>query len=70
MRRLTFRCALWGHDDQIHWTRERIFLQCAECGRETAGWDVEPRVRPPRDEQARADGQTSSAADTPLPTAA
>jgi hypothetical protein len=33
---------LWGHDDRI--TREpgHLFLRCADCGRQSAGWDLDP----------------------------
>jgi hypothetical protein len=40
MRRLNFKCLMLGHDDRIRRTRERMYLECAECGRETRGWDL------------------------------
>ena len=34
------RCLLWGHDDLVRRTVHRMFLECAECGRQTSGWEV------------------------------
>ena len=39
-------CGLNGHDDLMHATRDRQFLQCTECGRETPGWQINPRFAP------------------------
>jgi hypothetical protein len=33
-------CLLHGHDDWIVRAEDRLRLQCQNCGRETAGWDV------------------------------
>ena len=40
MRRWTFDCVIWGHDDRVVRVPGRVFLECAECGRATAGWDL------------------------------
>ena len=60
MRRFTVRCLMMGHDDWVRRVPGRMYLECAECGRETRGWNlsdraakpvaqpVSPRVSPPR----------------------
>jgi len=40
MRWLNVRCLMWGHDDRIQRVAGRMYLECAECGRETDGWNV------------------------------
>jgi hypothetical protein len=35
-------CAVGGHDYRQHTTSSRVFLRCAECGHETAGWYLGP----------------------------
>lgn len=40
MRRWVVDCAIWGHDDRVVRVPDRVFLECAECGRATAGWDL------------------------------
>jgi hypothetical protein len=32
---------LFGHTDTLCFERERIYLRCGHCGRETVGWHVE-----------------------------
>jgi hypothetical protein len=34
----SFWCVLVGHDDVVARAPERLWLRCAECGRETPGW--------------------------------
>ena len=34
-------CGLAGHDYLREFTTNRIFLQCASCGHETPGWEIE-----------------------------
>ena len=43
MRRLSLRCLMLGHDDRIQRASDRMFLECAECGRETRGWNLSNR---------------------------
>ena len=43
MRRLSLRCLMLGHDDRIQRASGRMFLECAECGRETRGWNLSDR---------------------------
>lgn len=40
-------CGLRGHDEIPQFERNRIFLVCATCGRETPGWNVAPACRRP-----------------------
>jgi hypothetical protein len=38
MGRVNVKCLVLGHDDLVRHDSGRIFLECVECGRETAGW--------------------------------
>jgi hypothetical protein len=31
---------LFGHDDLMRWSKERMYLECFNCGRQTAGWNA------------------------------
>jgi len=33
-------CALAGHDELLHFEKNRVSLICCSCGHETPGWDV------------------------------
>jgi hypothetical protein len=33
-------CGLHGHDHLLQFAAERMFLQCASCGHESPGWDL------------------------------
>lgn len=35
-----FMCGLHGHDSLLHFESGRLSLQCASCGHETPGWDL------------------------------
>jgi hypothetical protein len=35
-----FMCGLQGHDSLLHFESGRLSLQCASCGHETPGWDL------------------------------
>ncbi len=40
-------CGLHRHDNLMHFERDRVYLQCASCGRRTPGWTLDeaaPRV--------------------------
>ena len=40
-------CSLHGHDNLMHFEKDRVFLQCASCGHETPGWvltEAAPRI--------------------------
>ena len=45
-------CAIRGHEDYLHFEKDRVYLQCVACGYESPGWTVEHR-RPPLRFQAR-----------------
>ncbi len=37
-------CALRGHDDYLHFDKNKVCLQCIACGYESPGWAIgEPR---------------------------
>lgn len=36
-------CAIRGHDDYLHFEKNRVYLECVSCGHESPGWTVEPR---------------------------
>jgi hypothetical protein len=40
---VSLRCLFTGHDDLIRRHDGRIYLECFECGRESAGWTVDTR---------------------------
>lgn len=40
---------MFGHDDRIRRDRGHMFLECAECGRETVGWNLVGEVNPKRE---------------------
>lgn len=33
-------CRWTGHEDTLVFAADRVFLECQNCGRETAGWQV------------------------------
>jgi hypothetical protein len=33
-------CGLHGHDNLMHFDKDRMFLQCVSCGHETPGWTL------------------------------
>ena len=37
-RRLSLKCWFLGHEDLMRRAPDRVYLECFECGRETAGW--------------------------------
>ncbi len=47
MCRFAVRCLMMGHDDRVRWVRGRMYLECAECGRETRGWNLSDRSGKP-----------------------
>jgi hypothetical protein len=41
-------CALHGHDNLMQFEKDRMFLECVSCGRQSPGWaltEVPPPVR-------------------------
>ena len=43
-------CGLFGHDELLHFEKDRLSLVCASCGHRSPGWGVSdsplPAVRP------------------------
>jgi len=35
-------CGLSGHENLMHFTADRVCLQCLSCGYETPGWSMRP----------------------------
>lgn len=48
MRAFCFKCLMYGHEDRMHHDGPRLYLECAECGRETPGWEVDLAYIAPR----------------------
>lgn len=36
-------CALRGHEDYLHFEKNRVYLQCVSCGHESPGWTIDAR---------------------------
>lgn len=36
-------CAIRGHEDYLHFDKNRVYLQCISCGYESPGWTIENR---------------------------
>jgi len=36
-------CAVRGHDDYLHFEKNRVYLQCVSCGYESPGWSFGER---------------------------
>ena len=36
-------CAFRGHEDYLHFERNRVYLQCVACGYESPGWTIGER---------------------------
>jgi len=34
-------CAIRGHEDYLHFEKDRVYLRCVACGYESPGWTVE-----------------------------
>jgi hypothetical protein len=47
------RCGITGHNVLLRYTPTRLSLQCASCGYESPGWEIEPDRRAPRRSSAR-----------------
>ena len=40
-------CGLHGHDNLMHFEKQRVYLRCSSCGHESPGWmlkEAEPKV--------------------------
>ena len=40
-------CAVRGHEDYLHFEKNRVYLQCVACGYESPGWSVSERRSAP-----------------------
>jgi hypothetical protein len=36
-----FFCALRGHDDYMRFEKNRVYLECIECGHQSPGWTID-----------------------------
>ena len=36
-------CAIWGHEEYVQFEKNRMYLQCIECGHESPGWTIDAR---------------------------
>jgi hypothetical protein len=37
-------CAISGHEEYVHFEKNRMYLQCVTCGYESPGWTIEGRL--------------------------
>jgi hypothetical protein len=38
-------CAWRGHEDYLHFEKNRVYLECVTCGHESPGWTIDsPRA--------------------------
>jgi hypothetical protein len=38
------RCLIGDHQLMLQLAKDRLFLKCSECGKETPGWDLAPTL--------------------------
>jgi hypothetical protein len=36
-------CAVRGHEDYLHFEKNRVYLECVACGHESPGWTIDAR---------------------------
>jgi hypothetical protein len=36
-------CAVRGHEEYLHFDKNRMYLECVACGYESPGWTIEGR---------------------------
>ena len=36
-------CALRGHEEYLHFEKNRVYLECVACGHESPGWTIDSR---------------------------
>ena len=36
-------CAVRGHEEYLHFEKNRVYLECVACGHESPGWTVDSR---------------------------
>ena len=53
-------CAWRGHEDYLHFEKNRVYLECVACGHESPGWTIDSQRPVLRFQSRRA--KTSGAA--------
>ena len=38
-----FICAFRGHEEYLHFEKNRVYLECVACGHESPGWTIDTR---------------------------
>jgi hypothetical protein len=38
---MRLRCLLRGHSDLLRFEKDRLYVECMDCRRQTAGWDIQ-----------------------------
>jgi len=41
-------CAFRGHEEYLHFEKNRVYLECVACGHESPGWTVDSRRPAPQ----------------------
>jgi hypothetical protein len=41
-------CSFQGHDNLMHYDRDRVYLKCVSCGHESPGWELTEAPPPVR----------------------
>jgi hypothetical protein len=36
-------CAVRGHEEYLHFEKNRVYLECVACGHESPGWTIDSR---------------------------
>lgn len=49
-------CAFRGHEEYLHFEKNRVYLECVACGHESPGWTIDARRPVLRFESRRAKG--------------
>ena len=49
-----FICAFRGHEEYLHFEKNRVYLECVACGHESPGWTIDTRRPVLRFESRRA----------------
>jgi hypothetical protein len=60
VQRFSFKCLIFGHDDDLRRTPSRLYLQCTDCGRETEGWEIADQAHRRAEHQSRNRDQFAS----------
>ena len=54
-------CAVRGHEEYLHFEKNRVYLECVACGHESPGWTIDLRrpVLQFQSKRMRAPGHTA-----------